>query len=119
MAIGVAIANAVLYVTAAEQLRKEGATGTAYIQAASLRLRPIVMTGMAMIAGMVPMALGIGEAGSQVAPLGIAVIGGLALSLIGVLFFLPAVYQWSAGRRPYRFVSLDPDDPNSTHFDKK
>jgi multidrug efflux pump subunit AcrB len=65
------------------------------------------MTSMAMIAGMIPMALG----GGQIAPLGIAVIGGLITSTISVLFFLPAVYQWAAGNRKFKVISLDPDDP--------
>ncbi|HSC36994.1 MAG TPA: efflux RND transporter permease subunit, partial [Chitinophagaceae bacterium] len=119
MAIGVAIANAVLYITYAEQLRRNGEMAGAYLAAAASRLRPILMTGMAMIAGMLPMALGLGEGGDQVAPLGMAVIGGMVFSMIGVLFFLPGIYQWSTGRKLYRPVSLDPDDSNSIHFEEK
>lgn len=107
MAVGVAIANAVLFVTNAEVLRKGGNTESAHLLSAETRLRPILMTSMAMIAGMIPMALG----GGQIAPLGIAVIGGLITSTISVLFFLPAVYQWGAGNRTYRVISLDPQDP--------
>ena len=116
MAIGVAIANAVLFITAAESLRRNGNTGSGYLEAAGSRLRPILMTSFAMIAGMVPMAIGLGESGDQTAPLGIAVIGGLIFSTLSVLFFLPQLYQWSAGKKPYNPVSLDPDDVNSKNY---
>lgn len=118
MAVGVAIANAVLYVTNAEQMRRQHMTG-AYMLAAESRLRPILMTSLAMIAGMIPMALGFGEGGDQTAPLGIAVIGGLAVSAISVLFFLPHVYQFMAGRKAYTSVSLDPEDANSSTYDNQ
>jgi multidrug efflux pump subunit AcrB len=107
MAVGVAIANAVLFVTSAEILRKAGNIESSHLISAESRLRPILMTSLAMIAGMIPMALG----GGQIAPLGIAVIGGLISSTISVLFFLPAVYQWAAGKRKYKVISLDPQDP--------
>ena len=107
MAVGVAIANAVLFITAAELLRKEGNTNNAHLLSAETRLRPILMTSLAMIAGMIPMAISAG----QIAPLGIAVIGGLISSTLSVLFFLPGVYQWVAGQRSYHTISLDPDDP--------
>ncbi len=109
MAVGVAIANAVLFVTNAEVLRKEGGNQNPHLKSAQNRLRPIVMTSLAMIAGMIPMAIGDG----MIAPLGIAVIGGLITSTICVLFFLPSVYQTSVGNRIYSNSSLDPDDPNS------
>ena len=109
MAIGVAIANSVLFITNAEQLRRTGTSG-AHLEAASHRLRPILMTSVAMIAGMIPMALGLTEGGDQTAPLGIAVIGGLLFSAFAVLFFLPHSYQWLAGRKMYKPVSLYPDD---------
>ena len=112
MAVGVAIANAVLFLTNAEQLRKSGATQF-HMTAAGNRLRPILMTSTAMIAGMLPMALGLTEGGDQTAPLGIAVIGGLLFSAVSVLFFLPHVYQWLAGRKTYQPVSLYPDDKTS------
>jgi multidrug efflux pump subunit AcrB len=117
MAVGVAIANAVLFITNAEQARKEG-VNRPHLHAAEARLRPILMTSAAMIAGMIPMALGLTEGGDQTAPLGVAVIGGLIFSTISVLFFLPHVYQWIAGRMQYRHVSLDPDDANSKNYDK-
>lgn len=109
MAVGVAIANAVLFITNAELLRKAGGKDV-QLEAAAHRLRPILMTSTAMIAGMIPMALGLTEGGDQTAPLGIAVIGGLLFSALGVLFFLPHIYQWLAGQKTYRPVSLYPDD---------
>jgi len=109
MAVGVAIANSVLFITNAEQLRRSG-NANAQMEAAGHRLRPILMTSVAMIAGMIPMALGLSEGGDQTAPLGIAVIGGLIFSAFGVLFFLPHIYQWLAGRKVYKPVSLYPDD---------
>jgi multidrug efflux pump subunit AcrB len=109
MAVGVAIANAVLLITNGEQLRKAGEANV-HLAAASHRLRPILMTSTAMIAGMIPMAIGLSEGGDQTAPLAIAVIGGLIFSALSVLFFLPHIYQWLAGRKPYRSVSLYPED---------
>ena len=75
------------------------------------------MTSTAMIAGMIPMALGLSEGSDQTAPLGIAVIGGLVFSAFSVLFFLPHVYQWVIGRKAYKPVSLYPDDKTSTTND--
>ena len=103
-------------ITNAEQFRKQGNTVSAHVLAAETRMRPIVMTGMAMIAGMLPMALGFGENGGQTAPLGIAVIGGLLLSTISILFFLPFVYRYVVGNRQYVSASMDPDDLNSKNF---
>lgn len=119
MAIGVAIANAVLFITAAEAQRKTGSNKEAYLSAAGSRFRPILMTSLAMIAGMIPMAIGLGEGGEQTAPLGIAVIGGLFFSTLSVLFFMPRVYHYAMGRRNYISASLDPDDTNSKNFDKR
>lgn len=113
MAVGVAIANSVLFITNAEQLRRTGAKDV-HLEAAGHRLRPILMTSIAMIAGMIPMALGLTEGGDQTAPLGMAVIGGLVFSVFCVLFFLPAVYQWLAGRKVYKAVTLYPDDIQTT-----
>ena len=79
MAVGVAMANAILLVTFAERAARGGRSAAeAGVEGARHRLRPILMTSCAMIAGMVPMALGLGEGGDQTAPLGRAVIGGLA-----------------------------------------
>ena len=115
MAVGVAIANAILFITNAEQFRKSGTAG-AYKEGAFNRLRPIIMTSFAMIAGMIPMSLGLGEGGDQVAPLGIAVIGGLMFSLISTLLFLPLIYDHVEGGKEYRSASLDPEDQTSRHY---
>ena len=115
MAVGVAIANAILFITNAEQFRKEGETN-AYREGAFNRLRPIVMTSLAMIAGMIPMSLGLGEGGDQVAPLGIAVIGGLLFSLVSTLLFLPLIYDWVEGERKFESASLDPEDESSKYY---
>lgn len=117
MAVGVAIANAILFITNAEQLRKEG-NQNAYREGAFNRLRPIVMTSLAMVAGMVPMSFGLGDGGDQVAPLGVAVIGGLLFSLLSTLLFLPLLYNVFEGKRNYVNASLDPDDENSKHFNE-
>src|SRR5205085_1376302 len=82
------------------------------------RLRPILMTTLAMLAGMFPMALGIGEGGEQNAPLGRAVLGGLAASTVATLLVLPAILTVIHGRTKYRSASLDPDDEGGTHFEK-
>jgi multidrug efflux pump subunit AcrB len=114
MAIGVAVANAILLVTFAEQARGRGDAQPA-IAAARARMRPVLMTSAAMIAGMIPMALAIGEGADAAAPLGRAVIGGLAAATVATLLVLPSVYslvQQSASRRS---ASLDPDDPESAY----
>jgi multidrug efflux pump subunit AcrB len=116
MAIGVAIANAVLFITSAEHSRQSRSV-LPQMEAAANRLRPILMTSAAMIAGMIPMALGLSEGGDQTAPLAIAVIGGMLFSALSVLFFLPHIYQWLLGRKEYSAVSLDPDDPKSKNYD--
>src|SRR5262249_58979722 len=74
--------------------------------------------GCAMIAGMVPMSLGMGEGGEQTAPLGRAVIGGLAVATFATLFILPSVFAVVQGRSSARSASLDPDDPESPNFDR-
>src|SRR5262249_24422241 len=81
------------------------------------RLRPILMTSCAMIAGMVPMRLGLGEGGEQTAPLARAVIGGLAVATFATLFVLPSVFAVIQGRSSTRSASLHPDDPASPNFD--
>jgi multidrug efflux pump subunit AcrB len=118
MAVGVAVANAILLANFAEQYRREGRpAGEAVVEGARHRLRPILMTSCAMIAGMVPMALGLGEGGEQTAPLGRAVIGGLAVATFATLFILPSIFAVVQGRSSTRSASLDPDDPESPHFD--
>jgi len=112
MAIGVAVANAILLVTFAEATRRSGVSAVAAsIEAARARMRPVLMTSLAMIAGMIPMALAIGEGADATAPLGRAVIGGLAAATVATLVVLPSVFslvQQSAGSQS---ASLDPDDP--------
>ena len=115
MAVGVAIANAILLVTFAERARRSGCTPIeAALTGAAGRLRPILMTSFAMCAGMTPMALGLGESGAQTAPLGRAVLGGLAAATVATLFILPCVFALVTTRK-VRSVSLDPDDTESTH----
>jgi multidrug efflux pump subunit AcrB len=117
MAIGVAMANAILLVTFAEHRRLEGAAAdAAVVGGAAGRLRPILMTSLAMIAGMLPMALGLGEAGHQSAPLGRAVIGGLAAATVATLLILPTCYALLQKRAGTASSSLDPDDPASPHY---
>ncbi|CAG5074519.1 Cobalt-zinc-cadmium resistance protein CzcA [Dyadobacter sp. CECT 9623] len=109
MAVGVAVANAILYITNAEFNRKADFGSNFSVLAAGNRLRPILMTSLAMIAGMIPMSLGLGEGGEQSAPLGIAVIGGLIFSTISTLLFLPMMYALINGNDPYKNPSLDPE----------
>ncbi len=117
MAIGVAMANAILLVTFAENRRREGATASdAAVDGAASRLRAILMTSCAMIAGMIPMALGLGEGGQQTAPLGRAVIGGLAAATLATLIVLPSVFALVQSKSASRSASLDPDDPTSEHY---
>jgi multidrug efflux pump subunit AcrB len=119
MAIGVAVANAILLVTFAERSRLGGAASpAAAVEGAQSRLRPILMTACAMIAGMVPMAFAFGEGGEQTAPLGRAVIGGLAAATLATLVVLPSVFAIVQGRSSTQSVSLDPDDEESPHFDR-
>jgi multidrug efflux pump subunit AcrB len=117
MSVGVSIANSVLLITNAEHLRihKSSAWESAE-EAAALRLRPILMTTLAMVAGMIPMALGLGEGGDQASPLGRAVIGGLIFSTLAALFILPLVFSWLQGNETTESVSLDPEDKESKHY---
>jgi multidrug efflux pump subunit AcrB len=111
MAIGVSVANAILLVTFAEQKRREGMeAAAAAMEGAGSRLRPILMTSMAMIAGMIPMALAIGEGGEQTAPLGRAVIGGLVASTLAVLTVLPLVFGMAQRKASRASASLHPKD---------
>ena len=149
MAIGVAVANAILLVTFAERARvgqasrlprervsasepenvpsasPTGAGETpallsaadSAVDGAQSRLRPILMTSLAMIAGMLPMAVGFGEGGQQTAPLGRAVVGGLAAATVATLLVLPSVFAIIQARGHRRSASLDPDDPRSAGFE--
>ena len=119
MAIGVAVSNAILLVSKAEQLRQlPDHNMSVGAQAAFNRFRPIIMTSIAMIAGMLPMSLGLGDTGKQTAPLGIAVVGGLLFSVFTSLWLVPIVYDRLTGRKKPVPVSLDPNDENSIHYDK-
>lgn len=116
MAIGVAVANAILLVTFAEQARVHGTPPLqTAIEAARSRMRPVLMTSAAMIAGMMPMALAIGEGADATAPLGRAVIGGLAAATVATLLVLPSIYSLLQQSVPVGSPSLDPDDPASAH----
>lgn len=117
MSVGVSIANAVLLVSNAETLRKTNRDSVVSgVEAAKLRIRPIVMTTLAMVAGMLPMAIGFGEGGDQIAPLGRAVIGGLLFSTFSVLIILPLVFGWMQKKASVVSPSLDPEDKDSIHF---
>jgi multidrug efflux pump subunit AcrB len=100
MSIGVATANSILVVAfARERLGEHGDAVTAAVEAGFTRFRPVLMTALAMIIGMVPMALGLGEGGEQNAPLGRAVIGGLLCATVATLVFVPSVFALLHGRR--------------------
>ncbi len=115
MAVGVSVANAILLVTFAEHYRKEGQhSDEAAVHGAISRIRPILMTSVAMIAGMLPMALAIGEGGEQTAPLGRAVIGGLAASTVAVLAIVPLVFAIVQRGASRESVSRHPDDVSET-----
>ena len=102
MCMGVATANSILVVAfATERLAEHGNALEAAIEAGFTRFRPVLMTALAMIIGMVPMALGMGEGGEQNAPLGRAVIGGLLFATVATLFFVPAVFTLLHGHRPH------------------
>ena len=116
MAIGVAVANAILLVTFAEQSRRGGVESTeAAIHGAQSRMRPILMTSMAMIVGMIPMAVALGTGAEQTAPLGRAVIGGLLAATITSLLILPSVFSLVQERAGAHSPSLDPEDPSSRY----
>src|SRR5579859_5547705 len=103
MCMGVATANSILMVSfAREQLSEGKSAREAALQAGFVRIRPVIMTALAMIIGMVPMAIGLGEGGEQNAPLGRAVIGGLIFATFATLFFVPCVFSMIHGRRERR-----------------
>jgi len=118
MAIGIAVANSILLVSFAERLRRDGRPlFEAAAEGAAGRLRAILMTASAMVFGMIPMAIGATEGGSQAAPLGRAVIGGLILSTFATLTILPSLYAILQARASTRSVSLNPLDPLSIYYD--
>ncbi len=117
MSVGVSISNAVLLITNAEHLRKHNGDAIASAkEAAALRLRPILMTSLAMVVGMIPMAIGHGEGGDQVSPLGRAVIGGLIASTVAALVILPLVFGWVMKKASNQSVSLNPENKESKHY---
>ena len=111
MSVGVSVANAILIVTNAEQMRFENNNNIikAATMSASIRLRPILMTSLAMIVGMIPMASGLGESGDQTAPLGRAIIGGLIASTLAALFIVPQCYAWLQQKATLKTPSLLPE----------
>jgi len=118
MATGIAVANAILVCSFAESARRDGVSPLdAARQGAAGRLRAILMTATAMTAGMLPIALGLGEGGSQTAPLGRAVIGGLVAATISTLTVLPAVYAVLMKGASAASASLDPNDPTSQWYE--
>ncbi len=118
MAIGIAVANSILLVSFAERFRHEGRPlHEAVREGATSRLRAILMTATAMVFGMVPMAIGMGEGGSQSAPLGRAVIGGLIVSTFATLTILPSIYAILQARASIASASLNPLDPASRYYE--
>jgi multidrug efflux pump subunit AcrB len=118
MAIGIAVANSILLVTFAERARRVGRPPLEAVrEGAAGRLRAILMTAAAMILGMTPMAIGLGEGGAQAAPLGRAVIGGLLVSTFATLTILPSIYAILQGRASTASPSLNPMDPDSRYYD--
>src|SRR6266581_1397332 len=120
MAVGIAVANSILLVTFAERFRREGRpVFEATQEGATSRLRAILMTAVAMIFGMIPMAIGFAEGGSQTAPLGRAVIGGLIVSTFATLTILPSIYAIFQGGAAVTSPSLNPMDSRSRYYDGK
>jgi multidrug efflux pump subunit AcrB len=117
MALGVSVANSILLVTFAEEHRRtsDASSTEAAVHGGRSRLRPILMTSIAMIAGMIPMALALTEGGHQTAPLGRAVIGGLAASTLATLLILPAIFSAVQKRAGKSSPSLDVTDEQSTY----
>jgi multidrug efflux pump subunit AcrB len=118
MATGIAVANSILLVSFSEAARRELRLPVldAAREGAVGRLRAVLMTASAMIAGMVPMALGLGESGEQTAALGRAVIGGLLLATFSTLTVLPAIYAVLQRRASLKSPSLNPADPESRYY---
>jgi multidrug efflux pump subunit AcrB len=119
MAVGVATANSILMVTFANDQRKDhGANAHDAALAAGLtRLRPVIMTALAMIIGMLPMSLGLGEGGEQNAPLGRAVIGGLLMATFTTLFFVPVMYSLLRRKPPQTKIEPELRQPGDPHYD--
>ncbi|MCS4302743.1 efflux RND transporter permease subunit [Chryseobacterium sp. BIGb0232] len=118
MSIGVSVSNAVLLVNQAEFYRKHYKLSSVHSarMAAASRLRPVLMTALAMLAGMIPMAIGLGEGSEQVAPLGRAVIGGIIASTITILMFIPHFFSGVMSKTTLISPSLDPEDKESKYY---
>ena len=118
MVLGIAGADSILLVAYAERFRREGlSVFDAAWEGGCARLRALLMTVAAMVAAMLPLALGYGEGGEQIAPLGRAVIGGLLMSTLATMLVLPAIYAIFQARVPQHSLSLDPDDPHSPNYE--
>ncbi|HTA76013.1 MAG TPA: efflux RND transporter permease subunit [bacterium] len=117
MAVGVSVSNSILLVTFADLTRRSGKESwQAAIYGAQSRLRPVLMTAIAMIVGMLPMALGLSESGQQTAPLARAVIGGLMGSTLTTLLIMPVIYAVVHRDKPTHTASLDPLDAHSAYY---
>jgi multidrug efflux pump subunit AcrB len=113
MCIGVATANSILVISfAKEKFAESGDAHAAVLEAGTTRLRPVIMTALAMIIGMIPMSLGLGEGGEQNAPLGRAVIGGLLVATVATLFFVPVVYSIVRGQAQRNADKSGPGGPD-------
>jgi multidrug efflux pump subunit AcrB len=119
MTMGVATANSILMVTFANDARAEGKDSfQAALEAGYTRLRPVCMTALAMILGMLPMALALGEGGEQNAPIGRAVIGGLLFATFGTLFVVPVIYSILRKQAPTNFDQLIEDEIHGSPQEK-
>jgi multidrug efflux pump subunit AcrB len=119
MSVGVSVANSILLVTFADLTRRAGKHSfEAAMFGAQSRLRPVLMTSIAMVVGMVPMALGLSESGQQSAPLARAVIGGLMASTITTLLIMPVIYAIAHRDKPVHTASLDPGDRHSAFYEE-
>jgi multidrug efflux pump subunit AcrB len=109
MCMGVATANSILLVSFSRDRMSAGIPAVqAALEAGYTRIRPVLMTALAMIIGMVPMSLGLGEGGEQNAPLGRAVIGGLVFATVATLFFVPSIFAMIHGHREAKQAAKQP-----------
>jgi multidrug efflux pump subunit AcrB len=114
--MGVATANSVLVISfARERLEELGDPIAAALEAGFVRFRPVLMTALAMIIGMAPMALGLGEGGEQNAPLGRAVVGGLVFATVATLMFVPVVFSMLHGRQSQKPALARGEDQVGSH----
>ncbi len=122
MTVGISVSNSILVVSFANDLRarSDGTALEAVIEAGTIRLRPVLMTALAMIIGMIPMALGLGDGGEQNAPLGRAVIGGLLMATFATLFLVPIFYTLlrRSPRPCTRWMRASPPRQRAPHPEK-